>query len=172
MANATYDNPRDELRTYFDRTAVEAWRRLTSDEPVGRIRATVRAGREEMRANAALLVAGGSPRGCASSTPAAAPARSPSSSRERGARRRRDRHFADPGRARQERSRREPFAANIDWRVGDMLDPALGAFDYVVAMDSLIHYDGARHRAGAGERSPRAPPRPIALHHRAAHARC
>ena len=28
----------------------------------------------------------------------------------------------------------------IDWRAGDMLDPALGDFDHVVAMDSLIHY--------------------------------
>jgi magnesium-protoporphyrin O-methyltransferase len=28
----------------------------------------------------------------------------------------------------------------IDLRSGDMLDPALGAFDHVVAMDSLIHY--------------------------------
>jgi magnesium-protoporphyrin O-methyltransferase len=28
----------------------------------------------------------------------------------------------------------------IDFRVGDMLDPALGVFDHVVAMDSLIHY--------------------------------
>jgi magnesium-protoporphyrin O-methyltransferase len=27
------------------------------------------------------------------------------------------------------------------FRVGDMLDPALGSFDYVLAMDSLIHYD-------------------------------
>ena len=26
---------------------------------------------------------------------------------------------------------------------GDMLDPTLGKFDYVVAMDSLIHYEGA-----------------------------
>jgi magnesium-protoporphyrin O-methyltransferase len=26
--------------------------------------------------------------------------------------------------------------------VGDFLDPALGRFDHVVAMDSLIHYDG------------------------------
>jgi magnesium-protoporphyrin O-methyltransferase len=29
----------------------------------------------------------------------------------------------------------------IDFRSGDMLDPALGGFDHVVAMDSLIHYD-------------------------------
>ena len=49
MSNATYVDRREELRTYFDRTAVEAWRRLTSNEPVGRIRATVRAGRNEMR---------------------------------------------------------------------------------------------------------------------------
>jgi magnesium-protoporphyrin O-methyltransferase len=35
---------------------------------------------------------------------------------------------------------RAPKGLNIDWRVGDMLDPALGHFDHVVAMDSLIHY--------------------------------
>jgi len=29
---------------------------------------------------------------------------------------------------------------SIDFRSGDMLDPALGEFDHVVAMDSLIHY--------------------------------
>jgi hypothetical protein len=49
MATATYISRRGELETYFDRTAVEAWKRLTSDAPVGRIRATVRAGRDEMR---------------------------------------------------------------------------------------------------------------------------
>ena len=35
---------------------------------------------------------------------------------------------------------RAPAGLTIDWRVGDMLDPALGRFDHVVAMDSLIHY--------------------------------
>jgi magnesium-protoporphyrin O-methyltransferase len=35
---------------------------------------------------------------------------------------------------------RAPADLAIDWRVGDMLDPALGRFDHVVAMDSLIHY--------------------------------
>ncbi|MFX6218458.1 methyltransferase domain-containing protein, partial [Acinetobacter baumannii] len=35
---------------------------------------------------------------------------------------------------------RAPAGLKIDWRVGDMLDPALGQFDHVVAMDSLIHY--------------------------------
>ncbi len=46
-----------QLETYFDRTAVEAWARLTSDAPVGRIRATVRAGRDQMRDDAARLAA-------------------------------------------------------------------------------------------------------------------
>src|ERR1700754_4913102 len=49
MTTAQYLERRSELETYFDRTAVAAWSRLTSDAPVGRIRATVRAGRDEMR---------------------------------------------------------------------------------------------------------------------------
>ena len=49
MRTATYATRRSELETYFDRTAVEAWSRLTSDAPVSRIRATVRAGRDRMR---------------------------------------------------------------------------------------------------------------------------
>src|SRR5271165_2507201 len=48
MASATYIARRNELERYFDRTAVDAWKRLTSDAPVGRIRATVRAGRCSM----------------------------------------------------------------------------------------------------------------------------
>ncbi|MET0313773.1 MAG: magnesium protoporphyrin IX methyltransferase, partial [Hansschlegelia sp.] len=31
-------------------------------------------------------------------------------------------------------------AGRIDFRVGDLLDPALGRFDHAVAMDVLIHY--------------------------------
>src|SRR6056297_813586 len=46
----TYQDRRTQLATYFDRTAVEAWSRLTTDAPVGRIRATVREGRARMRA--------------------------------------------------------------------------------------------------------------------------
>ena len=49
MPTLTYQPRRGELLEYFDRTAVEAWRRLTSDAPVNRIRATVRAGRDDMR---------------------------------------------------------------------------------------------------------------------------
>ena len=141
MPSLTYQTRREELLTYFDRTAVEAWRRLTSTEPVGSIRATVRAGRDEMREHllswlpedprgARILDAG-----CGSGALSVELARrgaqvvaidiSPTLVKLAG-----------------ERSAAEPFAANIEWRVGDMLDPGHGRFDYVVAMDSLIHYDG------------------------------
>jgi magnesium-protoporphyrin O-methyltransferase len=141
MADLTYHTRREELLHYFDRTAVEAWRRLTSDEPVGSVRATVRAGRDEMRDHllswlpadpkgARILDAG-----CGSGALAVELAR-------RGA----DVVATDISptlvKLARERAASEPFATNIDWRVGDLLDPTLGRFDYVVAMDSLIHYDG------------------------------
>ncbi|PMX83459.1 magnesium protoporphyrin IX methyltransferase, partial [Pseudomonas sp. GW460-C3] len=44
-----YTQFRGNLETYFDRTAASAWAQLTSDAPVSGIRATVRAGRTEMR---------------------------------------------------------------------------------------------------------------------------
>ena len=41
MNHGSYLDRRAEIATYFDRTAAAAWARLTSDAPVGRIRATV-----------------------------------------------------------------------------------------------------------------------------------
>lgn len=38
------------VEDYFDRSATKVWERLTSDAPVSRIRQTVRAGRDQMRA--------------------------------------------------------------------------------------------------------------------------
>ena len=49
MTSASYTERRGQIEAYFDRTAADAWSRLTSDAPVGRIRATVRAGRNRMR---------------------------------------------------------------------------------------------------------------------------
>ena len=45
MASVNYQTRRDEIETYFDRTAADAWAALTSDAPVSRIRRTVRRGR-------------------------------------------------------------------------------------------------------------------------------
>lgn len=138
MQTASYLARRGQLEHYFDRTAAEAWARLTSDVEVSGIRATVRAGRDRMRATllswlpadlhgTRLLDAG-----CGTGALAIEAAR-------RGATvvaidlaetlvaLARDRTPAD-------------VAGRIEYRGGDMVDPALGQFDHVVGMDSLIHY--------------------------------
>jgi magnesium-protoporphyrin O-methyltransferase len=139
MTSATYQQRRGELQTYFDRTAAEAWAKLTSTAPVGKIRATVRAGRNEMRDTllgwlpqdlhgARVLDAG-----CGTGALAVEAAR-------RGA----EVVAIDIAQTlvdlARERTPRDLGRGSIDFRVGDMLDPALGQFDHVVAMDSLIHY--------------------------------
>ena len=141
MTAATRDTRRSELEHYFDRTAVEAWKRLTSDAPVGRIRAQVRAGRDAMRGTLLswlpkdmrglrLLDAG-----CGTGALAVEAAR-------RGA----DVLAIDISPAlvdmARERAPRDLGAGSITFAVGDMLDASLGSFDHVVAMDSLIHYVG------------------------------
>jgi magnesium-protoporphyrin O-methyltransferase len=134
-----WDERRAWITTYFDRTAATAWARLTSDAPVSGIRKTVREGRDEMRRTLAawlpddltglrVLDAGCGPGVFAIELAA------------RGA----EVVAVDVsptlvGLA-QERAAGQPGAARISWQVGDMLDPAHGTFDYVVAMDSLIHY--------------------------------
>jgi magnesium-protoporphyrin O-methyltransferase len=142
MTQASYQIRRDQLRSYFDHTAVEAWKRLTSDAPVSGIRATVRQGRERMRATllgwlgpdlagARILDAG-----CGTGALAREAAR-------RGA----DVVAVDLSpklvAAARETVALTPGRGSVTWHVGDMRDPALGRFDYVVAMDSLTHYRAA-----------------------------
>ena len=139
MRTATYLARRGELETYFDRTAVEAWSRLTSDAPVGRIRATVRAGRTQMRATLLdwlpedlsgrrILDAG-----CGTGAFAAEAVR-------RGA----EVVAVDLSPTLVELARHraavQPGSGRVTFVAGDMLDPRHGRFDHVVAMDSLIHY--------------------------------
>ena len=141
MASSTYIARRQQLETYFDRTAADAWKRLTSDAPVSRVRATVRAGRDTMRATllswlpADMRGARVLDAGCGTGALAVEAAR-------RGA----DVLAIDisptlVGLAR-ERAPRDLGDGRVTFAVGDLLDPALGAFDHVVAMDSLIHYEG------------------------------
>ena len=143
MTSGTYIARRDELERYFDRTAVEAWTRLTSDAPVSRVRATVRAGRDAMRETIASWL----PAGPARRARARRGLRHGRAvDRARAPRRRRAwrRRLADPGRRSPASARRRTSRpGRATFAVGDMLDPALGRFDYVVAMDSLIHYEGA-----------------------------
>jgi magnesium-protoporphyrin O-methyltransferase len=139
MPTVSYQQRLGQIETYFDRTASEAWKRLTSDAPVSGIRATVRAGRDEMRATLLawlpdnlhgrrLLDAG-----CGTGALAIEAAR-------RGA----EVVAIDVAGSlvdlARERTPDDLGTGSVVFRVGDMLDPALGEFDHVVGMDSMIHY--------------------------------
>jgi magnesium-protoporphyrin O-methyltransferase len=143
QTDQSYLERRGQIEHYFDRAALAAWEQLTSDAPVSGIRATVRAGRDRMRElllsmlpadlhGARVLDAG-----CGTGSMAMELAR-------RGA----DVVAIDLSPSQVEIAARrvahhlDTFAAGgrIDFRSGDMSDPALGSFDHVVAMDSLIHY--------------------------------
>jgi magnesium-protoporphyrin O-methyltransferase len=137
-----YQTRRAELQTYFDETASATWQKLTSNAPVSGIRATVRAGREAMHAEVlswlpedmtGLRVLDA---GCGTGTFAVAAAR-------RGA----EVIAIDIARSLVETAAErilDPVIRNrITWRVGDMTREDLGAFDHVVAMDSIIHYEAS-----------------------------
>jgi magnesium-protoporphyrin O-methyltransferase len=148
MLGQSYVERRGEIEHYFDRTAAAAWARLTSDAPVSRVRATVRAGRDRMRQTLLswlpedlrgrrVLDAG-----CGTGALALEAARrgaqvvaidlSPTLvdlARER-TQAERDRVYAECG-------------GQIEFHAGDMLDPAHGRFDHIVCMDSIIHYGHA-----------------------------
>ena len=157
MSSASYTERRGQIEAYFDRTAADAWSRLTSDAPVGRIRATVRAGRDRMRATILGWLPGNLQgrrvldAGCGTGAMAVALA-------HRGA----DVVAVDlsptlVGLAR-ERMALPSASGSVTFVVGDMLDVSLGRFDHVVAMDSLIHYrteDMVRAVVGLGGRTDR-----------------
>ena len=136
---AGWDAKRSKLETYFDRTALDAWAAMTSDAPVSKIRATVRAGRQEMRdtllswlpqdlSGRRILDAG-----CGTGMLAIEAARrgaevvgidvSP--------------QLIEIGKERLP----EDFRAKISLHAGDMLDASFGQFDHIVSMDVLIHYE-------------------------------
>ncbi|MEM9585145.1 MAG: magnesium protoporphyrin IX methyltransferase [Pseudomonadota bacterium] len=134
----TYEATRDNVETYFDRTATKTWERLTSDAPVSGIRATVRAGRDRMRdvliaqlpqdLNGMRILDAGCGTGALAFELAARGADvvgvdiSP--------------QLIDIARKRAPKD----LKGNTFFTAGDMLDPKLGVFDYIVAMDSMIYY--------------------------------
>ena len=155
--HAGYVSRRAWIEEYFDRTASDAWARLTSDAPVSGVRATVRAGRERMRATllrwlpADLAGRRVLDAGCGTGQLAVALAR-------RGA----EVVAIDLSRTLTDLAR-ERLPADlgpgaVTFVAGDMLDPSFGRFDHVVAMDSLIHYqasDMIRALAALAERTDR-----------------
>jgi magnesium-protoporphyrin O-methyltransferase len=139
MNTASYQHRRGEIEHYFDRTAAQTWARLTSDAPVGRIRATVRAGRDRMRATllswlpADLRGKRILDAGCGTGALAIEAAR-------RGAEVLAIDLSPTLVALAQERLPDSLGAGSVVFCSGDMLDAGLGHFDHVVAMDSLIHY--------------------------------
>ncbi|MFM7802194.1 MAG: magnesium protoporphyrin IX methyltransferase [Limnohabitans sp.] len=148
MQHTSYVTRRGQIETYFDRTAAKAWEVLTSNAPVGRIRTTVRLGRDQMRSTLLswlpedmtglrLLDAG-----CGTGALAQA-------AMQRGAQviaidlsptlvnLARDRHLEDL----QNNPSLGDRGGQITFLAGDMLSSEHGDFDHVVCMDSLIHYD-------------------------------
>jgi magnesium-protoporphyrin O-methyltransferase len=141
MSAISYLNRRSKLQDYFDRTANDAWAKLTSDVPVSGIRATVRAGRDQMRANliARLPESLAGKRildaGCGTGALALELAQKGASVVAID---------LSPNLIELAKERIAPAdRQNIDFRSGDMLDDSLGEFDYVVGMDSMIHYCAA-----------------------------
>ena len=134
-----YDQTLSRVETYFDKTALKTWERLTSKAPVSRIRQSVRRGRDEMRmklisqlpkdlSGARVLDAGCGTgqlseelalRGCQ----VVAADISPSLLQVARSR--------IPGH----------LQKNIEFITGDMVSRKLGNFDYIIAMDSLIYYN-------------------------------
>jgi magnesium-protoporphyrin O-methyltransferase len=140
MGTTSYEEKREQLEEYFDRTAADQWAKLTSDEPVSGIRKTVRAGRERMRQTLLewlphdlhgrrILDAG-----CGTGTLAVDLAR-------RGA------HVVaiDLSPTLVELARKrvpdDLGEGKVEFVSGDMLSTSYGDFDHVVAMDSMIHYE-------------------------------
>ncbi|MFD2184435.1 magnesium protoporphyrin IX methyltransferase [Rhodoplanes azumiensis] len=156
MQGETYQERRGEIEAYFDRTAADAWARLTSDAPVSGIRATVRKGRDDMRGTLLswlpddltgrrILDAGCGP-GMLSIEAA-----------RRGA----EVVAVDLSPTLLDLARERipaDLAGRVTFVAGDMLSPEFGHFDHVVAMDSIIHYraeDAVRVIAGLAARTSR-----------------
>ena len=142
-SNANYIERRSEIENYFDRTAAKAWERLTSNAPVGRIRASVRAGRDEMR-NTLLSWLPQDMRGLRLLDAGCGTGALALEAMQRGA----EVVAIDlsPTLVQLGCERNATLTPNgrggsITYLSGDMLDDALGQFDHVVAMDSVIHYD-------------------------------
>ncbi len=139
VGTPTYGATRDRVEAYFDRTATRTWERLTSDAPVSGIRQTVREGRERMRdimlsrlpadlAGARVLDAGcgtGAMTGILAARGADVVAIDISPQLIEIAQKRLP----------------QALAPRVTFAAGDMLDPALGRFDHVLAMDSMIYYE-------------------------------
>jgi len=140
MENSSYQEKRDRLEEYFDRTAADQWAKLTSDAPVSGIRKTVRAGRDRMRETLLgwlpddlhgrrILDAG-----CGTGALAVELVK-------RGAEVVAIDLSPTLVQLARERMPKDLGKGKLEFVAGDMLSTSYGRFDHVVAMDSMIHYE-------------------------------
>jgi magnesium-protoporphyrin O-methyltransferase len=149
----TYEATRTRVETYFDRTATKTWERLTSDTPVSGVRATVRAGRDAMRD---VLLAQ-LPRDLTGTRVLDAGCGTGALAFELAARGADVVGIDISPQLIDIANKRTPDAvkSKVEFAAGDMFDPALGGFDHIVAMDSMIYYDAADITRILGELAPR-----------------
>ncbi|MCO8143843.1 magnesium protoporphyrin IX methyltransferase [Rhodovulum tesquicola] len=149
----SYAKTRERLEHYFDRTASKTWERLTSDAPVSRIRQTVREGRDQMRAAMlARLPDDLSGRRVLDAGCGAGPMTLELV--KKGA----EVVACDISQSLLDVAKSripDKYHRQITFVAGDMLSDRLGSFDYVMAMDSLIHYKAADIAAALGRLAPR-----------------
>ena len=151
-----YQDKRHQIAQYFDKTAVKAWERLTSnDESLSFIRESVREGRENMQrhilerigenlSGKSVLDAGCRTGNLAMNLAArnasvVAVDISPS--------------LIKIARERFSRSNECKHNGEVKFVWGDMLDPSFGDFDHIVLMDSTIHYKSSNAIALVNELS-------------------
>lgn len=137
-----YRHRRDAVEHYFDRTAAQAWAALTSHTPVSWIRRTVREGRDRMRATLLSWL----PRDLAGVTlhdAGCGPGTLAIEAAHRGAQVTGTDLSASLVGVAAERAAEVGMADRVTFGVGDMRGAAGARYDYVVAMDSLIHYPPA-----------------------------
>ncbi len=136
--NESYAKTRDRIETYFDKTAAKTWEVLTSDLPVSGIRSRVRLGRDQMRG----VLLSSLPSNLTGKRVLDAGCGTGQTSLELAKRGAEvlgidiSKNLIDVANDRKPSG----LSQKVQFKTGDMLLDGRGKFDYVVAMDSLIHY--------------------------------
>ena len=132
----TYLAKRARLENYFNEVSSDAWDKLTSNEPVSFVRQLVREGREKMQAAIMEKL----PKDLTGLRVLDAGCGTGALSRmldERGA----EVVGVDiSDKLIDVAKSRSAANKNIEYFAGDMKEQSFGNFDYIIAMDSLIHY--------------------------------
>lgn len=148
----TYLAKRARLENYFNEVSSDAWDKLTSNEPVSYVRQLVREGREKMQE----AIMGKLPRDLTGARILDAGCGTGVLSRmldERGA----EVVSVDiSDKLIEVAKNRSRSHRRIEYFAGDMKEKSFGNFDYIIAMDSLIHYSAEDVVSSIAEFSKRA----------------